>query len=278
MNLFLKRVALKATLFLLAATYTLLTFGAPSSVPTPPRESTKNIINQVQTLLLSQNREQAIQLVISQLKIEKPHSKNYKELINTLKKTSELFFSEKAQQNYELAIAVYQTDKNQTKEKLLESLKLEPKNILILKGLVFTYLSLKDCNSAKSYLSELKPMGEYDEDIEKLQILNLVCFKNKAEALSVIAKMDPENLNSPFWIVNKYRLQLIINDFINTTLKYPQDYPELIYVLWMQEKALKAKSILADKYKQLCQTPVTYDKAYSYADPWVCEHIKEISD
>lgn len=271
MNLFLKRAA-----FFGAALFSCACFSGNKN---KPLDTLKSTLTEAQGFLLNKDRTQAIKVLIQALKNEKQNSKNYIELSNFLKKTSEIFISEKAQQSFELALTAYTADKNLTKDKLLETLKIEPQNSLILKAVVFTLLSLKECQKVPPYLDELKVINEYDEDIEALKLLNLICINNKSEALALMTKTDPQMLNQSFWLVNKYRLlQTESLEGQMDTKALPNDYPEIIYVHWLTEKEQKEKDKLADKYKQLCQSNISYDKAYSYLDPWICEHVKELGN
>lgn len=242
-------------------------------------ETYRDQINKSQVLLLQRDRNQASQLLISAINKEGIKSPSYIELSRVLKKTVETFLSEKAQQTYELALSIYPTDKSLAIEKIKESLNLDLLNGLALKALNFTLLSQRECSLAKKIRLDLIKLNPFDVELEKLFFLELICQKYRAEALAYLAKIDPLLQTLPFWKVAKQRI--LGNEFLlaqNDSRLLTSEYPELVYIYWISEKDIKKRKIFAYNYKKLCQTPISFDKAYSWSDPWVCEHIKEIDD
>lgn len=242
-------------------------------------DSVKELISKSQAMILQGDRPIACQLLINALSKDGAKSKGFLEISKALKKCTEFFILEKAQQSYEVAIANYLSDKNQSIEKFKESLNLEPRNALIIKGLIFALLSQNECVLVKKYDTELKKINPYDDELDKFHFLELICSKNKSEALAIMVKSDPALLSQPFWVVNKQRLLLNEKNELNMELD-PQfkDYPEIYYVYWLNEKKAKQRMVFADKYKQVCHNPVSFEVAYHYSDPWVCTHIKEIEE
>lgn len=243
-------------------------------------DSVKELVNKSQAMILQGNRSKACQILITALSKDGTKSKGFLEISKALKKCTELFILEKAQQSYEVAIANYLSDKNQSIEKFKEALSLEPLNALIIKGLLFTLLSQNECIQVKKYYTELKKINPYDDELDTFHFLELICSKNKSEALAITVKLDPVVLNQPFWIVNKQRLLGLdekneLSAEVETQFK---EYPEIYYVHWLREKKPKQRIVFADKYKQLCHNPVSFDTAYQYSDPWICTHIKEIEE
>lgn len=242
-------------------------------------DSLKELMNQSQALLIQGDRSKACQILITTLNKEVAQSKDTPTIIQALKKCTEVFLSEKAQQVYEVAVAHYENDKTQAIVKFREALTLEPFNGLILKGLLFTLLSQNECAQVKKNNDDLKKMNPYDEDLDRFKFLELVCSKNKSEALAMIVKLDPTILNHAFWVVNKQRLmgsEKSETDFVDKPLE--KDYSEWVYVSWIYEKKTKERIALADKYKQLCHNPIRFDQAMKYLDPWMCSHVKEIEE
>lgn len=244
------------------------------------QDSVKELISKSQAWILQGHRSKACQILITALNKDGAKSKGFLEISKALKKCSELFVLEKAQQSYEVAIANYLSDKNQSIEKFKEALGLEPQNSLILKGLLFTLLSQNECVQVKKYYPELQRINPYDNELDNFRFLELICAKNKSEALAIMVKLDPTLLNQPFWIVNKQRLlRLDEKNEPSTEIETQyKDYPEIYYVSWVREKKPKQRIVLADKYKQLCHNPVSFELAYQYSDPWVCAHMKEIDE
>ncbi len=242
-------------------------------------ETYKDQISKAQVLLLQHDRNQAAQIIIAAINREGTKSPSYGELTSALKKTVEIFFSEKAQQSYEMALSAYSTNKSQAIDKLNETLRLESGNGLVLKGLAFALLSQRECGNSARFRSDYFKLNPFDEDNEKLRFLELVCQKNKSEALIVLAKLDASVLNQSFWVVNKQRIipeEFGVSNFDSRILQ--ESSPEISYLGWLFEKDQKKRMALAEKYKNLCHTAIPFDKAYSWMDPWACEHLKEIDE
>lgn len=242
-------------------------------------ETYRDQINKSQVLLLQRDRQQAIQVLVAAMNREGLKSPASTELLKALKKTSEVFLSEKAQQSYEMAIATFSTNKAQSIEKLRETLSQEPQNAVLIKALLFTLLSQKECTQAQKQRLELIKINPFDEDLDRLHLLELVCLNSRTEALAVFARQDPLVLNQTFWQVNKQRLlsgdpKLIILE----PRPLEEEYPEGAYLRWLGEKDDKKRMLLAEKYKNLCHANVPFDKSYAWMDPWVCGHLKEIDD
>jgi hypothetical protein len=240
-------------------------------------ETYKDQISKSQVLLLQQDRLQATQLLISAINQEGTKSASYLELSKALKKAAELFFSEKAQQSYEMAMASYPTDKGQALVRMREILNLEPMNTLVIKGLIFTLLNQNECGLAAKQRVDLAKINPLDEDLTKLAFLELVCKKGHSDALAYFGKLDTQVAQQPFWLINKHRV--IGSLIMPTSLDWGppwNDYPEMVYLSWFYEKNANKRIVLAEKYKNLCQLGLAFDKAYSWMDPWVCDRVKEM--
>lgn len=250
-----------------------------------PKKATENLetykdqISKAQVLLLQRDRYQAAQILISAINREGIKSPSYGELTRALNKTAEIFFSEKAQQSYEMALSIYNSNKQQAIDKLNETIGIEPNNGLVLKALIFTLLGQKECGAASRLRSDYFKFNPFDDDLEKFRLLELICQKNKSEALTLLAKQEPTVLAQPFWVLGKHRL--ILEEMGSSNIDhrlFPEGSPELSYLGWATEKDVKKRMALAEKYKNLCHTVIPFDKAYSWMDPWACEHLKEIDE
>lgn len=241
-------------------------------------ENFHDLISKSQVLLLQRDRNQAAQVLIGAMEREGTKSSAFAELSKALQKTAEIFFSEKAQQAYEVAIAEYPTNKPQTSEKLKDVLKMEPMNGLILKGLSFALLANRECQQSKKYTTEVIKINPFDTDLEKLQVLEHICANNRTEATLNLAKMESQGGDPIFISINRQRLQLPEAASLPMSEIGERRYSEVVYFEWFNEKDFKKKMLLAEKYRNLCQAPIAFDKAYSKMDPWVCDHAKEVEE
>ena len=122
----------KATLFRVASFFLLLGFIYPNQafaeLTKKNRESSSDIIQKSQNLLLQKNRPQAIDLLVIALKNEKPNSSGFNELRKNLFEISRIFISDKAQQTYEFSLSLKRTDAPQALAKITEGIRIEPEN------------------------------------------------------------------------------------------------------------------------------------------------------
>lgn len=250
-------------------------------------ETYRDQIGKSQVLLLQRERLQSAQLLISAIDREAKNSNAYEELKKALKKTSDTFFTERAQQTYELGLSLYITNKSQSLDRLNESLMQEPLNGLLLRSLAFVALSQRDCSSAQGFLAEHRKINPVEPELEKLHLLERICFKNKTERPHLLAILESVGAERAFLQVNRVRIgfdettekkALKSETEVKTNAAPNDDYPEVTYVGWRNQVDQDKKKILANRYKSLCQSAVSFDKAYSWMDPWVCENRKEIEE
>lgn len=91
-------------------------------------ETSQDIIEKAQNLILQRDRAQAINILANAIKRESGRSQSVVELKKTLNEIAALFFSDKAQQLYEVGITLKRTDLNQALQKITEALRMEPDN------------------------------------------------------------------------------------------------------------------------------------------------------
>ena len=128
-------------------------------------DSVQELIYKSQSMILQGDRDKACPILTTALNKDGVKTKGFLEISKALKKCTEIFILEKAQQSYEVAISNYMSDKNQSIEKFKESLGFEPRNALIIKGLIFALLSQNECTQVKKYYSELKKINPYDNEL-----------------------------------------------------------------------------------------------------------------
>ncbi|MEY4617377.1 MAG: hypothetical protein RJB66_2337 [Pseudomonadota bacterium] len=270
---FYERAAILVALFLFLSSSLGWTKKIPENL-----ETFQDQILKSQVLLLQRDRNQASQILIGTIAKEGLKSVAFPELKRALKKTAELFFSEKAQQSYEVAIADYNLNRAQAAENLKEALKIEPMNGSILKSLSFALLAIKECQQSQKYLSDLLKINPFDPDIENLQTLIFICQNNRTQSLENLNKVELSSVSPSFLIVNRFRVSAFELNKDSNTQKLDDENPELLYVAWALEKDLLQKRLLSEKYKNLCHKLPSFDKAYHWMDPWVCDHVKEIDE
>lgn len=262
---------------LIAALFFNVCSASPLKKKTDNLETYREQITKSQVLLLQQDRRQAVQLLVAAIQKEGPKSSSYGDLSKALKQTSEVFLSEKHQNIYETALATFPTSRAKSLSSFKDLLGVDPANSLVLKALIFTMFSLKECGGAEKYRQELELLNPFEEDLKKLQVLDWVCQKSSTEAQVYFNQLDSVSLRDPFWIINRFRLLSLGNrDDIEKLKSLQQESPELIFVQWQIEPNRISKKLLAEKYKNRCHASIPFDKAYEWMDPWACDHLKEL--
>lgn len=253
-------------------------YGSPEIRSRDNLETYRDQISKSQVLLLQQNRTQALSVLHSALIKEDKKSMAYLELSKNIKKTAEYFLSEKSQQFYELAVAQFSKDKKQALNSFRQAYSLDGTNTLIIKGTIFTHLSLGDCRSAQELLNQLKELVALDGDIIPFSVLQLICLKEK----DPLKRQGFKDLASwplrEFWMINNLRWAELEGVKLSWSSLVPSENsdPEFYYFLWAEAQSILHRKKMALNYRNLCHTAVPFDKAYGWFDPLVCVHRDEV--
>jgi predicted Zn-dependent protease len=242
-----------------------------------PKETYKDLIAIAQNLSLQKDRLQATQILNRALQKEKSLLAR-KELLSALGELSEVFFTEKTQQLFELGESLRFESPQSALDRYNEALKIEPGNVSILKAIGKTQLALGTCDKVLDMTQQALDMNAYAEDVQLLRAQALSCLMKTKDSKLLIEKMDLRKSPLKFYFDIVKVQNLVFEDkfgmaeeelkkLIDQDTKFPETY------YWMAQIKLKQKADAMEwnqKYVRLCEniTPATRRK-YSY-EPRLC--------
>lgn len=265
----LKRAALVAALF----------FAPQASLATT--ETYRDLIEKAYNLSLQKDRTQAVSILVGALKRESRKSVAQKELASALEQVSKVFYSDKAQQLYELALSLKFTDSPTALSKLQEAARLEPENISIEIALARQLLSNNDCDGASALITKYKDLAPAIEEIRLVQGQAKVCLGQFPAYLAIKNNLDLKQSSfALFW-------QTLESEYFFKTGAFPKalesalaaqkldpNLPEAHYWQWKAEKQKSPKA--AQKYLSLCKTLNSRQQRQYLPEPQLCRRTAEI--
>ncbi len=233
-----------------------------------------------------QNRLLASAELIEAMKKEDKKSKAYKELAETLEQIANIFFTDKAQQLYELSLSVKNTDLNMSISRAQEALKVEPNNVSILLSLARTSLLQQDCVSASGYIERARKVHPQSEDANLAYAQSLVCaqqwekffeFLNTEEFKFI--KLNALGLCLEAEALSKTNKSDKALEVLSHAQKQEPQYPEPFYWRW---KILNSQGQKAEKparsYVTQCKNLSTRAMRKYIAEPFLCRRLPEVEE
>jgi hypothetical protein len=282
-NFEIKKAALRAAFIFLS--FGPFAFGqaAEKNVSEVKTETYTDIIEKAQNLALQKDRPQAINILTAAIKKEGRKTRAPKELFTTLDEISTVFFSEKAQQSYELALSLISTDKNLANTKLTEALRQEVDNLLILEEQA-RLASHTDCSQGLAQFKRIIEINPYYEPALLGRAQTQICTQDFEAYLQ--SKPTANELRQsellPYWheIEIEYFYQQKnykkAKEAIAHLIKVLPKYPEIKYWQWKIESEQKIKNDkLIVEYLNHCNSLSKRDeRKYRYSLK-VCKNTSE---
>lgn len=269
-------VYFKRATFIVALFFQMTTQAAPT-------ETYRDLIEKAYNLSLQKDRSQATSILVNALKREtRPQAQ--KELAAALEQVAKVFYSEKGQQLYELAMSLKSTDLGLAAAKFQEANRLEPENVAIEIESIRLLMAGKDCGAALGRLKGLEDLASHIEEIRLLKAQATVCGGQFEEYRTLKAPQDLKK--GPlllYW-------QIVETEFLfktgmfqkakeigQTIQKSEKNFPESSYWIWKVEIDLKQNAVPAgEKYLALCKSlSVRQLRDYSM-DPSLCRRTTEV--
>lgn len=246
----------------------------------PPRESYKEIIEKARNLSLQKDRGQAINLLKLALKKEAKKSLAQKELIQALVDLTSMFFSEKAQQLFELGLSLKGSDPAMSMNKLLEAQKNEPDNLGIEIATHQIAISQNECSSVTEKINKNRDLTIYIEEYRLVFAQALLCSGKTQEYLLLKAQNDPKSISLPaFWSVLEQEYLFKAGQLAKVIDLADQGAanPESYYWRWRAEVDLKLKGEkTAQKYLNSCKTLNSRQLRELNYEPNLCRRTTEV--
>jgi hypothetical protein len=229
-------------------------------------ETSKDIIEKAYNLSLQKDRSQAINILVNAIKQENSNGGNTTELKKSLQQVSYLFYSDRAQQAYELALSLRKTDLPGAQQKLNEALRMEPDNLSLFVELQRILLAKGDCSASLDNIAKERQQDPFDENLVLLQAQSQACL-GKWDAFVKTKELADTRKSAlaKYWISLEIEQALSeknvakAKELISLLTKTDAKYPALDYWQW-RIAAPSAKAEAAQKYLKDCKniSPMTY--------------------
>jgi tetratricopeptide (TPR) repeat protein len=249
----------------------------------PIKESYKDLVTIAQNLSLQRDRIQATQLLVRGLKKEKSTVAR-KELIRVLNELSDVFYTDKAQQLFELGESLRFENPQMALDRYNEALKIEPGNLNIIRGIGRAQLALGVCDKVSEMAQTAFDMNPFADDLVLMRAQALSCLAKTKDSKQAIEKIDLKKSPLKFFFETVKVQNLFFEDKLGMAeeeLKklIEQDplFPESYY--WMAQIKGKQKvdsTEWSQKYVRICQSMTSQVRRKYSLEPRLCLERKNV--
>lgn len=269
----------KATVSLISVAF----FFSSLSFAETKTETYKDVMEKAYNLSLQRDRTQAVSILLGALKRESKKGRTPKELQTALSQVSHIFYAEKAQQTYELALSFLQTDTALAMSKLQEAARLEPENLSIELSIARVQIMQNDCDAAQKTLNRNKEQALYLEEVQLAQAQAAVCMGQFETYLSLKPKDLKKTSMQVYWLSLDAEYQYKVGAFnkvkeLATNIQsLEKSFVEASYWDWKAARELKTKADnSAQKYLSQCKSISTRLQRQFQAEPNLCRRTAEV--
>jgi hypothetical protein len=278
--IFVKRAAVIAALFFALGAAQ----AAPKKEESRTTETYHDLIEKAYNLSLQKDRTQAVGLLVAGIKREGKKGNSAKELLQTLNQVATIFYSDKAQQLYELGISLKFTDPALALTKLQEADRLEPENLSVILELARISIAQNDCDGALGRLKKIKDEVDLLEEAKLVQAQAQICLGQLDEFQKSRAQAEAKKPTMAlFWqmadVMYAYKTGSFAKarDEAKALQATDAQIPEAYYWEWKSAQEQKAKAdVAAHKYLSGCKG-LSPRQMRDYAkEPTLCRHTTEV--
>ncbi len=235
-------------------------------------------IKKAQSLFLEKKRLLAIEILLSAGKDSKPSKK----IISTINEISEAFLSEEALQLFESSLSLQATEPLQSQAKIIEALKIEPDNFLLLNEKFKYQILAQECAKAWAEIAEVLKKNPHFLRSQISDRLVQICLKKPLSEKALADKKDTffywSHLEGISLVAQKSMAKA--KDKLYFSAKLEPFFPENYYWLWMIEKSQhnpedKSRQ-WAEKYIASCKGLTSQLKRSFGFDPFLCKKTAEL--
>lgn len=249
-------------------------------------ETYKDIIEKAHNLSLQRDRQQALNILTTAIRREtKPAA--IAELKKTVNEIGNFFFSDKAQQLYEVGVSLRKTDLSQALSKLNEASRIEPDNVAIVTELSRLMIAKNDCSNANELLTKQAKLSPFDEELKIAQTHALLCQGQTPEAVKVMESKENGKTSpyAPYWLaleVDRYvrnKNPMKAQESWASLEKSDPKYPEISYWRWKVDAlSKKTNAEAAQKYVMTCKNISASQYRQYMIDPMLCRRTAELEN
>ena len=246
-------------------------------------ETYKDIIEKAYNLSLQRDRQQALNILANAVQKEtRPQA--IAELKKTASEVSNVFFSDKAQQQFEIGVSLRKTDLNQSLDKLTEASRIENDNFLIVNEMARLMIAKGECKNAQDIVQRQLSLIRFDEELKLSLAQAQVCqkrwvdYQKTAESVGI-----KKSAQQKFWLPLEIDKHLAGKSFskaveaLATLKKLDDKYPEVSYWMWKVDQEQKKPNVTAgQKYVMACKNISANQYRQYMIDPMLCRHLTEV--
>lgn len=254
----------------------------------PKLENYKDLIEKARNLALQRDRLQASQVLVRGLKQESKTSPAYKEMAKSLDELSGIFYTEKGQMLFSLAESIVDSKPREALESYQAALRVEDGNVSILKALARAHLSLGECDSAATNVTQAEKFHPVSAEVRLILIQVAECsgqFSRVAELLAA-TEIDLSPIDK-FLRSHQIRDSIRKKDLkkartIVSSWEVAQpEYPEVYFWKWKLSSVAGAPGgdrSAAQKYTQLCRNLSPRAKKTYSLDLELCKQREAVEE
>jgi hypothetical protein len=247
-------------------------------------ETDKDLIEKAYNLSLQKDRTQAVGLLVTVIKREGKKGNAAKDLVSALTQVATVFYSDKAQQLYELGISLKTTDPALALAKLQEADRLEPENLSITLELARIAITQNDCDGALGRLKKIKDEVELLDEARLVQAQAQLCLGELQDFQLSRANMDVKKSPlSLYWqmadVVSAFKSEnfLKARELARAVEAADHAFPEPHYWEWRADQELKLKAEhAAQKYLSACKALSPRQTREYLKEPLLCHRTTEV--
>ncbi len=257
-----------------------------AGVAAPSRETYKDLIEKAYNLSLQKDRTQAVSILLNAIKKESKRSPAQKEILAALEQVSKVFYSDKAQQLYELALSMKTTDPAMALSKFQEASRLEPENLSIEIALARQSLASNECDPVLARAAKQKDLLSAIEELRLVAAQAHVCLGKYEDYLALRNGQDVHKSDLQiFW--NSLEAEYLFKttgfqkslETATNLQKLDHNFPEGSY--WESRASAELKLNIdksAQRYLSLCKTLNSRQQRDYLAEPLLCRRTAEIEN
>lgn len=247
-------------------------------------ETYQDVIEKAFNLSLQKDRTQAVNLLVSAAQKESKKGQAPKELLAALEEVTTVFYSDKAQQNFELGLSLRMTDPTLAQTKLSEAIKIEPDNLQILLAQTRLQIAGADCGNAQKQAQKLLEKNPYSEELQLVLAQSSICLGQSVDTLKTKINFDTKKQNQDmFWLLleveSLFRQGLFTKarELAEQAVRQDSAFPEGHYWLWKLAISQKQKNDRAgQKYLSACKSLSARAQRTYLRDPQLCRRTTEV--
>jgi len=255
------------------------------SAVTGKTETYSDLIEKAYHLSLQKDRAQAVGILVSAVKKESKKGKVPKELQEALSEISQSFYSEKAQQLYETALSLRQTDPSAAISKLSEANQYDPENLLVSLEIGRNQIAKNECQSAIELGKKLKEIYPFHEAVDLMIAQSAIC-SGKLNEVGLMKLADHKRSEYAIhwylvyaeYLFRKNELSQL-RSTLNEAAKFDPQNPQVHYWYWKIAVETKEPSHKnAQKYVSECKKMTSRKTRDYFVDPFLCRNVAEVEN